>query len=115
MLDKIKIKELYLKGYDAVKIAKILDSKTESVRKCIQRNFGNLKKQHEIAIIQRKEAIKATNYEANKFISDRSFILKNRSAYKTKPNGDIVLNREVVPIVTWDMPRMLVNENKCVI
>ena len=88
---------------------------TEAVRKCIQRNFGNLKLKHEIAVIQRKEELKATNYESNRYISDRAFILKNRSIYKTLPNGDIVINREVAPIVTWDTPRRLVNENKCII
>ncbi|WP_252248513.1 hypothetical protein [Clostridium sp. ZBS20] len=47
---------------DAVKITKVLEFKVGVVRKYIQRNFGNLKKEHEITIIQRKEAIKATNY-----------------------------------------------------
>lgn len=115
MLDKEKIKGLYLNGYDATKIAKKLSVEIEAVRKCIQRNFGYLKQKHEIAIIQRKEEIKATNYESNRYISDRSFILKNRSVYKTLPSGDIVLNREVSGVVTWDTPRRLINENKCIV
>lgn len=109
------VKSFYLQGYNAVEIAKKVCSNTETVRKCIQRNFGNLKLKHEIAVIQRKEELKATNYESNRYISDRAFILKNRSIYKTLPNGDIVINREVAPIITWDTPRRLVNENKCMV
>lgn len=115
MLDKELVKSFYLQGYNAVEIAKKVSSNTEAVRKCIQRNFGDLKLKHEIAVIQRREELKATNYESNRYISDRAFILKNRSIYKTLPNGDIVINREVAPIVTWDTPRRLVNENKCMI
>jgi uncharacterized protein YjcR len=115
LLDKELVKELYLKGYDAVRIAKKLGKSKEAVRKCIQRNFSHLKKKHDISLIQKKEEVKATNYEANRWISDKSFILKNRTAYKTLPSGDIVINKEVSGLITWDTPRRLVNENKCVV
>ena len=100
MLDKERVKELYLQGYNSTEIAKLLKAKRETVKKCIQRNFGHLKSKHEI------------DKESTKYISDRSFILKNRSIYKTKPNGDIVLDREKAGIVPWDVPRILVNEYK---
>lgn len=115
MLNKEIVKSFYLKGYNAVEIAKKVCSNVETVRKCIQRNFGDLKLKHDIAVIQRKEELKATNYEANRYISDKSFILKNRSIYKTLPNGDIVINKDVAPVVTWDTPRKLVNDNKCMV
>ncbi|WP_242952598.1 DUF1670 domain-containing protein [Clostridium beijerinckii] len=112
--DKNPIEELYLKGYDASQIAKKLGKKVEAVRKYIQRNFSHLKHKHDIAVVQRRESIKATNYEANKYMGDSTFIKKNRSIYKTKPDGDLVINREVAPIVTWDTPKRLVNENKMI-
>lgn len=113
MLDKERVKELYLMGYEAPKIATIMKAKKEAVRKCIQRNTTAEEIHiHHDAVRTRKGALKAINYEANKCMSDRSFIMKNRSAYKTKPNGDIVLNREVVPVVTFDTPRGLTNEFK---
>ena len=112
MIDIDRVKGLYLKGYEAPEISKKIGATVEATRKWIQRNLGDLKREHIIAVTQRKEAIKAVNYEAKKYISDRSFILKNRSAYKTKENGDIVINKDVVPVVTWDMPRGLVNEFK---
>lgn len=111
-VNKNQIEKLYLEGYNANEIAKKLKCNVETVRKCIQRNFGNLKCKHDIAVVQRREVIKATNYEANKFMGDSTFIKKNRSIYKTKPDGDIVINKDVAPVVTWDTPRRLNNENK---
>lgn len=115
MLDKENVRILYIKGYNAVEIAKKLHAETEAVRKCIQRNYWAYRHEHERALTERKEELKATNYESKRYISDKSFILKNRSIYKTLPNGDIVLNKEVSGTVTWDTPRRLVNENKCII
>jgi hypothetical protein len=115
MLDKEEVRYLYLKGFNAVEIAKKLRANIEAVRKCIQRNLSHLKKQHEMALTQRKEEIKAVNSQSKNYISDKSFILKNRSIYETLPNGDIVLKKEARKIVTWDTPRRLVNENKCII
>lgn len=48
---------------------------------------------------------------SSRFMSDLVFIKKNRSIYKTLQNGDIVINREVAPIVTFDTPKRLINEN----
>lgn len=115
MLDREDVRVLYLKGYNAVEIAKKIHAETEAVRKCIQRNFWAYRHKHEIALTERKEEIRAVNYESKQYISDRAFILKNRSIYKTQPNGDIVLNKEVAGTVTWDTPRRLVNENKCIV
>lgn len=113
MLDKEKVKELYLKGYNATQIADIINAKTEAVRKCIQRNT-NMKenKKHNEAVRTRRDWEKAINYESSKYISDRSFILKNRSAYETKVNGDIVMKKEIKNIAPGDMPRRLTNEFK---
>ena len=112
MLSKEIVKGFYLEGYNAAEIAKKLKVGTDSVRKCIQRNFGNLKLKHKVAVVQKKEELKTINYEANKYMSDKAFVLKNRSIYKTLPNGDIVTNKEVAPVITWDTPRRLINENK---
>lgn len=112
MLDKERVKELYLQGYNSSEIAKLLKVKRETVKKSIQRNLSNLKWMHEDAKRIRKDVLRATNKESTKYITDRSFILKNRSIYKTLPNGDIVLNREVSGTVSWDTPKRLANEFK---
>lgn len=115
MLNKDRIKELYIKGYNAVEIAKKVSGTKDAVRRCIQRNFGHLKQKHEIAVAQRKETLRAINHESNRYLSDRAFVLKNRSIYETLPNGDIVLRKEAKGIVTMDTPRRLVNENKSIV
>jgi uncharacterized protein YjcR len=112
ILNKEEVKNLYLDGYTDSQIARILSSKKDTIKKCIQRNFSHLKKNHEVAKVQKKEVLKTTNYEANKYMGDSTFIKKNRSAYKTNPNGDIVINKEVAPVITWDTPKRLINENK---
>lgn len=112
ILDKEQVRNLYLEGLTSSEIAKKLKANKETIKKCIQRNFSNLKHKHEIVKVQRREVIKATNYEANKYIGDSAFIKKNRSIYKTNTNGDIVIDKEVAPVTTWDTPKRLVNENK---
>lgn len=112
MINIERVKYLYGLGYNAVEISKQIGANVEATRKCIQRNLGNIKDKHEMAIVQRKETLRAINYEANKYISDKSFIQKNRTAYKTLSSGDIVINKKVAPVVPWDMPRRLVNEFK---
>jgi len=114
IVDKEQVENLYLKGLTDSQIAKILGYKNDTVKKCIQRNFQRLKHKHEISKIERKEVLKVVNYESNKYMGDSTFIKKNRSIYKTKPDGDIVINKEVAPVVTWDTPRRLVNENKVI-
>lgn len=111
MIDKERVKILYLQGYDAVEIAKLLRANKEAVRKCIQRNYFLLKEKHLEAKGYRREILKATSKESNAYISNRSFILKNRSIYRTKLNGDIVLKKEHRHNVTWDTPRILPNIN----
>ena len=109
-INKNEVGKLYITGYDARQISEILCVNVESVRKCIQRNYSHFRNRHQEAL--REDSIKAINYECNRFISDKSFIQKNRSIYKTKENGDIVLNEDLGYIFTADTPRRLNNEFK---
>lgn len=115
MLNKEKVKELYLQGLNFNQIAIVLNAKSETVRKCIQRNLKEFKKSHQAAKLRNKEVDRITKYESKQYMSDRTFILKNRSIYKTKSNGDIVLNNKVSGTVSFDTPRRLANADKCVI
>lgn len=118
-MNKELVKQLYYNGFNSREIAEQLKINKSAVNKCIQRNFRYLKSIH----LKKRKSLKfyeneirrITKYESNQYMSDRNFILKNRSIYKTLPNGDVVINKEVAPVVTWDTPRRLVNENKCVI
>ena len=103
---KKRIKELYRKGYNSSEIARIITKENraegifkvttrEAIKKCIQRNFKEYKKEHKINAVARKEVIKAVDYE-------------------TKKDGDIVLKKEkdINFVFAGDMPKRLVNENK---
>ena len=111
-INKNEVGKLYITGYDARQISEILCVNVESVRKCIQRNYSHFRNRHQEALRERKDSIKAINYECNRFISDKSLVQKNRSIYKTKENGDIVLNEDSGYIFTADTPRRLNNEFK---
>lgn len=110
MLDKEKVKEMYLKGYSAPDIAKSLNASKHAVQKCIQRNMRLLKKSHDAAKAFNKEVEKVTRREARQHMSDKEFIRRNKSIYKTNENGDIVLNKAISGIVSFDTPRRFVNE-----
>ena len=79
-----------------------------------QPNREIIRKIHRQASFSRKDIRKAIDYEAKKEIGDKAFILKNRSIYNTKRNGDIVLKdeSEIGCSVSFDTPRKLINENK---
>lgn len=111
MLDKQKVKELYLEGKNYYSIANILKANPETVRKCIYRNLREFRSSHEAEKIRQKEINRITRYESKSYMSDITFIKKNRSAYKTDIKGNIILDKSVAPIVTFDTPVRLANGN----
>ncbi|WP_455797543.1 DNA-binding response regulator [Clostridium butyricum] len=111
MLDNQRVKELYLKGENYISIASILNAKPDAIRKHIYRNLREFRNSHEAEKIRRKEIDRITRYESKSYMSDNVFINKNRSAYKTDAEGNIVINTDVAPVISFDTPRKLVNEN----
>lgn len=111
MLDKEKVKELYLKGYGAYQISNILNCKPEAVRKCIERNLKQFRNSHLANKIRNKEIDRITRYESKQYMSDLTFIKKNRSIYETNNDGDLIIDINVAPIITFDTPKRLANEN----
>lgn len=115
-MNKELVRQLYLNGLNAAEIAEDLKVTKASVNKCIQRNFKDLKDIHDRNRkhynFHRKEVQKAIDYESKKYIGDKSFILKNRSIYMTKENGDIVI-KKIDCAIPWDVPRRLANEVSC--
>ena len=108
-LDKEKIERLYSSGYNYSEISKILNWKPESVRKCIQRNFKELKSVHEDKRQRRKSIEKALIQEVNSFMSGKNCVKANLSQYKNNSKGDLVLTKSDV-CHTEDMPRVFRNE-----
>lgn len=109
MLDKEKVKELYLKGYGSAQISNILNCKPEAVRKCIERNLKQFKSSHLATQIRNKEIDRITRHESKQYMSDATFIEKNRSIYKTNNDGDLVIDINVAPVITFDTPKTFKN------
>lgn len=105
-----------MNGLSAKEISEELDVKIGSVKMCIQRNFKDLKaihlKNRKYLKFYENEVKKITKYESKQYMSDKTFILKNRSIYKTEKDGDIVLKKDIGCAVPWDVPRRLTNEFK---
>ena len=115
-LNKELVKQLYCNGFNAREISEELNVNKAAVNKCIQRNFKDLKSIH---LKNRKhlkfyenEVRKITQKESKQYMSDKTFILKNRSLYETKEDGDIVLKKNIGCEIPWDVPRRLRNEFK---
>lgn len=109
-MDKEKLKKLYLSGYTVKEISEILNSKENTIKIFIKRNFKDLREKHFYANKSRREALKALNYEAKKDISDKAFVERNKSIYKMKQSGNIVIDRTVAPVTTYDTPTRLSRE-----
>jgi predicted DNA-binding protein YlxM (UPF0122 family) len=115
-MNKELVKQLYANGLNAKEISEELNVNKSAVNKCIQRNFKNLKpihlKNRKHLKFYENEVKKITKYESKQYMSDKSFILKNRSLYETKEDGDIVLKKDIGYAIPWDVPRRLTNEFK---
>lgn len=118
--EQLLIMDYYTKGLTCKEIAKKLGLKENTVRTRVNRVMSkmsnkaqlNLREIHNLNRLERKECDKALNYEINKEMGKKSFILKNRSAYNSRVNGNIVLKseEELGCNVTWDTPKNLVND-----
>lgn len=122
----LEIMDYYNSGYTFKEIANMMFMSERAVKKRVQNWFSsleedkiyNLKYKHELERKRRKipiqETIKAINYEATREMGDKAFILKNRSIYNTKRNGNIILKNEneLECKVTWDTPKRLNNDSR---
>ena len=110
-LDKSKVKSLYLDGFSVNEIAIRMDSNREAVKKCIQRNFSDLrehnKAKRELKKLQDAEVKKLTYRECRKYMSDRSFIKTNSSIYKHNGHGNFSVKneKELGCVVPFYVPR----------
>ena len=115
-MNKELVKQLYANGLNAREISEELNVNKAAVNKCIQRNFKDLKpihlKNRKYLRFYENEVRKITKYESKQHMSDKTVILKNRSLYETKKDGDIVLKKDIDSAIPWDVPRRLVNEFK---
>ena len=110
---KIEVRKLYIEGYNAKEISEKLDITHDSARKCINRNFKDLKSTHEKSKQVRKDIARIAKEETKKYMPDSTFVKKNRSIYETNPKtGDIELRKNLSFAIPYDVPTVLKTE-KC--
>lgn len=106
--DKSMIRELYKNGVSIKEIDKRLNKYNyESIKKYIQRNLKDLKDTHTLNRLHTIETLKKTKFECSREISDFSFYKYNKSIYKIDNNGNLVIDKKVAPIVTFDTPKKI--------
>lgn len=93
-LDKNKIKELYLKGYNAKEISNLLNEKHDTIRRCVNRNFADLKFQHRKARDLNRDIKRAVDSMNNSFISNSSLLKYNRQSYRYNKNNNLVFDEK---------------------
>ncbi|MBD7915854.1 DUF1670 domain-containing protein [Clostridium sp. Sa3CUN1] len=109
--DKNRIIRLYLDGYKACDIARIINEKPRTVQRII-REFKLMQDERQNEIFENvHKKNKALKKENNKFISDTEVARHNKSVYKVNMKGDWVLDVEnnCVPL---DMPMIIKNNEK---
>lgn len=102
--DKIIIEKLYSNGVDAKEISRRIGKSVDAIRKYIQRNLKDLKEKHEFERERTKEVLRKTRWECSQEISNINFFKGNRSIYKQAKNGDLIIDKNVAPVVTFDTP-----------
>ncbi|MDU2702394.1 MAG: hypothetical protein E7C47_09665 [Veillonella sp.] len=105
---KEQIKKMYIAGVDAVEIKRRLKwYSLNSIRAYIQRNLKEYKNIHESNYKYNKEILRKTKWECSQEIGNVAFGKVNRSIYKVAANGDLIVNKKVAPIVTFDTPNRI--------
>ena len=120
--EQLIIMDYYTKGLTCKEIAQKLGLKENTVRTRVNRVISrmsnkaqlSLRELHNLNRVERKEYNRALKYEINKEMGKKAFILKNRSAYNSRKNGNIILKseEELGCNITWDTPKNLVNDSK---
>ena len=91
----VSTKELYLKGYNAKEIAKILGMSHSLVRKYISQNLlREYGLEHRKTRELNKSIIKAVDNINNSYIPNSSFLSWNRQSYDYNKNGNLVFNED---------------------
>lgn len=93
MLDKTSVKDLYVRGYTATEIARILSSSKKTVEKCIERNFKEFKSEHIIKLYERRDCKKAIERTNNQFIGNAQLVKWNRHSYITNESGTLTFDK----------------------
>lgn len=104
-VNKEKVKDYYTRGYNAKEIGKFLNLKADTVQRCINRNFSDLKFNHRKARALNKDIKRALDNTNNSYISNSSFLKQNRQAYSYNRNMNITFDEKSNGERTIDTPK----------
>lgn len=110
MLNKVQVKELYIKGFNAKEIAVKLDAKSDTVQRCINRNFSKHKLIHLQNRANYKSIISSINYQNKKHMSDSSLLRWNRQSYNYNEKYDLVFDEKTRGLKPGDMNSVIKNK-----
>lgn len=113
--DKNRIIRLYLDGYKAADIARIINEKPRTIQR-ILREFRKMLSEQQLSVFENvhkknKKARSDESKENKKIMSDRTVAMKNQSAYTINKYGDWVLDHSKANY-TLDMPVIIKNVGK---
>ena len=104
-LNRERIKNLYIKGYNYNEISQMLELKYDRVRKFISRNFLlDYKEIHKKNREQEKSIKRAIDNKVNSYITNQNFLKQNRQAYKYNQNMNITFD-DSIGVKTDDVPK----------
>ena len=110
--DKNRIIRLYLDGYKAVEVARIINEKERTIQRILREFKKNLSDEkvniYEKVHKNNRNLRCSESKENKKVMSDRVVALKNPSAYTINKYGDWVLNKSNSNY-TLDMPLIIRN------
>lgn len=117
---QIKIMELYNEGHTYKEISEITNLSESLVKKKVNNWINKMplnsqelvRKNHKLNSIDKKRIEKTMKYESKRTMSDKEFIIKNRSIYNTSITGNILLKSDLEFGITWDTPKKLKNKRK---
>lgn len=100
-----KIKQLYLKGYNAKEIADILNLSHGHIRNFISVNLRERSQEHRKSRDLNKSIIKSINNMNNSYISNAAFLKQNRQSYKYNKNNNLVFDEDTRGTRPTDVPK----------
>ena len=106
---QLEIMDYYNSGFTYAEIAKFMFMSVNTVKTIVNTWIKNLPTTSQDFVRRKHWVEKNAKKETT-----RAFVLKNRSVYKTKENGNIILKteNELECKVTWDTPKRLNNDSR---
>lgn len=106
-----KIQKLYLKGYNAKEIGKLMCLSHGYIRNLISKHLKEYGQEHRKARDLNKSIIKAINTINNSYIGNSALLKQNRQSYIYNKNDNLVFDEETRGTRPDDIPKVFYKRN----